>query len=579
MKKKLFIFFLLVTCCQVSFSQNVGIGTTTPNSSAMLDLTSTSKGLLVPRMTTGSVVAISNPARGLLVYDSSVNLLLANKGTGENPAWQPVDNNNGWNITGNSGTQALHFIGTTDNKPLRFRINNVQSGIIDSSGRTTLLGYSSGSSITTGAANTGFGYRALYSNTAGNSNTAAGAYSLQANTSGNNNSAVGYESLFSNSTGDNNTAVGITALRLNTTGNNNTATGTESLYSNSSGSENSAYGFKVLYSNTIGTNNTAFGNYSLFANISGSYNTAVGIASLNWNSNGVGNSSLGYWTLFNNLSGSYNTAAGMFALSSNTVGVQNTAFANNALLRNVNGNYSTAMGYSALKECINGWGNTGIGHEAMINTLSSSYNTAIGYRAGFNANNGWNNTFIGSDANANFNGLFNTIAIGNGALTTASNQVRIGNSSNNSIGGHANWTNLSDGRFKKNIQENVRGLDFIMKLRPVTYNLDVTSLSKSLHEPENKTWNDDMKNASAEKEQVLQTGFVAQEVEAAAKQLGYDFSGVDKPKNENDFYGLRYAEFVVPLVKAMQEQQHIIESLAKKIENLEAELNTVKVKR
>ena len=48
-------------------------------------------------------------------------------------------------------------------------------------------------------------------------------------------------------------------------------------------------------------------------------------------------------------------------------------------------------------------------------------------------------------------------------------------------------------------------------------------------------------------------------MELAAESVGYDFSGVDKPKNEDDFYGLRYAEFVVPLVKAIQEQQQIIE--------------------
>jgi len=47
-------------------------------------------------------------------------------------------------------------------------------------------------------------------------------------------------------------------------------------------------------------------------------------------------------------------------------------------------------------------------------------------------------------------------------------------------------------------------------------------------------------------------------VEQAAKEIGYDFSGVDTPDNPNDFYGLRYAEFVVPLVKAVQEQQSII---------------------
>ena len=55
------------------------------------------------------------------------------------------------------------------------------------------------------------------------------------------------------------------------------------------------------------------------------------------------------------------------------------------------------------------------------------------------------------------------------------------------------------------------------------------------------------------KESIRQSGFIAQEVEQAALNVNYEFSGVDAPKNENDFYGLRYAEFVVPLVKAVQE--------------------------
>ena len=84
------------------------------------------------------------------------------------------------------------------------------------------------------------------------------------------------------------------------------------------------------------------------------------------------------------------------------------------------------------------------------------------------------------------------------------------------------------------------------------------------------------KQSESEKGAILQSGFIAQEVENAAKEVGFDFSGVDKPKNENDRYGLRYAEFVVPLVKAMQEQQKIIEDqkttnqeLIKRIERLE----------
>jgi len=64
-----------------------------------------------------------------------------------------------------------------------------------------------------------------------------------------------------------------------------------------------------------------------------------------------------------------------------------------------------------------------------------------------------------------------------------------------------------------------------------------------------------------QKSEMLMSGFIAQEVEAAAQEIGYEFSGIDAPRNANDFYGLRYAEFVVPLVKAMQEQQIQIENL------------------
>lgn len=59
--------------------------------------------------------------------------------------------------------------------------------------------------------------------------------------------------------------------------------------------------------------------------------------------------------------------------------------------------------------------------------------------------------------------------------------------------------------------------------------------------------------AIEEKSKVVHTGFIAQEVEVAAKKLNYDFNGVDAPKNEQDLYGIRYSKFVVPLVKAVQE--------------------------
>jgi len=160
---------------------------------------------------------------------------------------------------------------------------------------------------------------------------------------------------------------------------------------------------------------------------------------------------------------------------------------------------------------------------------------------------------------------------------TASNQVRIGNSSVTSIGGYAGWTNLSDARFKKNVRENVPGLDFILKLKPVTYSLDVEKLNEFLNIPDSLSKADDfLTQAMDEKSAMVQTGFIAQDVESVANQLGFDFSGIDKPKTESDHYGLRYAEFVVPLVKAVQELAAQNENLSQQVDKLTEEINRLK---
>ncbi len=78
--------------------------------------------------------------------------------------------------------------------------------------------------------------------------------------------------------------------------------------------------------------------------------------------------------------------------------------------------------------------------------------------------------------------------------------------------------------------------------------------------------------ALKEKEAISYTGFIAQEVEEAARKTEYNFSGVHKPTNEKDNYALSYAEFVVPLVKAVQEQQQMIDLLQKQVEAARAEI-------
>jgi len=81
--KKLFFFCVMAVMTISSFSQgSVGVGTTSPNTSAQLDISSTNKGLLIPRLTSTQRKAISNPASGLLVFDTDKQSLYMYNGGG-----------------------------------------------------------------------------------------------------------------------------------------------------------------------------------------------------------------------------------------------------------------------------------------------------------------------------------------------------------------------------------------------------------------------------------------------------------------------------------------------------------------
>jgi len=303
------------------------------------------------------------------------------------------------------------------------------------------------------------------------------------------------------------------------------------------------------------------------------------------------NTATGYYALYSYTTGWDNTATGSRALFSNTTGSYNTANGREALYSNTNGAFNTANGRFALFENTTGDGNTANGDEALYSNTTGVLNTASGVGAGSYNNNNTFCTFIGFDADQSVTTDFtNSTALGNKSLITASNQVRIGNSSVISIGGYEPWTNLSDGRFKKNVNENVPGLLFINQLHAITYTMDVTKLRNFLGEDRQnetataggKTLREKNPEAEAliqkgiqEKEKIIHTGFVAQEVEEAAKKIGYDFSGVDKPQNEHTPYGLRYSEFVVPLVKAVQELSKISEGLRTENDELKSEIRNL----
>ncbi len=315
----------------------------------------------------------------------------------------------------------------------------------------------------------------------------------------------------------------------------NTAVGFESLNNSSSGEDNTAFGFKALHTNTSGDHNTAIGTQALFENETGINNTAVGSHTLWWNVSGHGNTAVGNHALSKNDECSYNVAIGVNALRDNSTYATEDYHANE----------NTAVGNESLILNTTGYGNTAVGFKAMHENKSGRYNTAIGYE-----------TQMTDDD------LHYTVAIGYKSIAHASNRVRIGGTNILQIGGQVGWSILSDGRFKRNIKENVPGLRFIRKLRPVTYTKDLGSLN-------------DFSGIEFEKEQdrVLEaiesevcSGFIAQEVEKAALEVGYDFSAIHEPENEKDTYTLKYAEFVVPLVKAVQELEEDNTRLKSKID-------------
>jgi hypothetical protein len=194
-------------------------------------------------------------------------------------------------------------------------------------------------------------------------------------------------------------------------------------------------------------------------------------------------------------------------------------------------------------------------------------NVAIGHASlGVNTT-GNNNTVIGSSADVSTGNLTNATALGYGANVDASNKVRIGNSAVTVIEGQVPFTTPSDGRYKFNVQENVKGLDFILKLRPVTYQFDVQRFDAHLAHRDGLN-SDAIQAAYEEATRIRRSGFIAQEVEKAAAAADYDFSGIVRPKTDQDHYSLSYEAFVVPLVKAIQEQQQVIDKQDKKIAGL-----------
>lgn len=431
---------LLTGFSYLTFGQGVGINTTSEpaDESAILDVSSTTQGMLAPRMTTAQREAIASPATGLLVFDNETGSF--------------------WFYTGTEWNDLA-----AEELPISFTGSNVLAG--------EGAGQSMGNNTVVGNANVAIGFEALRD--------------FQGPASGSGNAfhvAVGWGS----------------ASRTT----------------------------EVAFSAPNTPENPSVFPFLAYANVS-----------------------VGARTLEQNTTGAHNVTMGYQANQRNTIGADNTSIGSYALNKNTSGSKNVTTGFRSLQE----------------NTVGNA-NVAIGFDAGFNGTTNENCTYIGAFAqnDAPANSYTNSTAIGHQATITADNQVRIGNADVTSIGGQVDWSTLSDGRYKVNVAEDVPGLDFIMRLRPVTYNVDKSKLSKKFN------------NTDGSVSSTVETGFIAQEVEKAAQESAFEFDAVNPPKNENDYYTLSYAKLVVPLTKAVQELQLLIDRQTEEIASLKAEVETLK---
>ena len=269
MKRKIYailtVGLLLGSASVFAQKDNVGIGTTSPDASAVLDIQSSNKGLLIPRMSLEQRKSVNRPATGLMIYqtDEKAGFYFYN-GDDWKPLTEAVGNAkavaldvDNWSKNGDA-VSSTNFIGTTNGQALRFRVNNIHAGSINRfGGGNVSLGYESG------LTNTGF------------QNVSIGFNSLKTATGASNNVAIGYESLLSTISGIGNIGLGVKTLK-SSTGNNNMAIGSLALENLGAGSSNVAIGNTALRNKTSGNNNVAIGAAALESNVTGTGNVAIG---------------------------------------------------------------------------------------------------------------------------------------------------------------------------------------------------------------------------------------------------------------------------------------------------------------
>jgi hypothetical protein len=370
-----------------------------------------------------------------------------------------------------------------------------------------------------------------------------GSFALSANTTASLNVGIGTSSFRNNITGTENTGLGTNSgfyvtSSSNTYVGNNAGLGAVGV---STGGANTGLGNRTLQQITTGSQNTAVGDYAGHNNTTGVRNTSLGAGALDYNNTGSRNTSIGMWsgrTAPTFSSGNDNTYLGYSAGASNITGNNNTILGANANVALTTLNYATAIGSGATVNCNNclTLGGTtatnrtrvGINYNTPsfaldINQTTGSTSSGIGLRY---LTNTWE-IMQGSSTNFwfNYNGTLDAwITSGTGAYNA-----------------------VSDQRLKSNIRPMESILDKVMQLNVSRYEYNRNNPNK-----------------------IQSIGFLAQQVEPLFPEVVSKQVMEDPNSEMKEVYGMDYAGMSVIAIKAIQEQQKIIEQLTKRIEELEA---------
>lgn len=319
---------------------------------------------------------------------------------------------------------------------------------------------------------------------------------------------------------------------------------------------------------TTGTLNSADGN------------TGLGVDVFEALTEGDNNVAIGFGALKACTTGSELVGVGPDALKSATTAVSCIAIGDRAFEDLVDSPYNVAIGYKSGQNFEDGASNEGsctfVGDSSGRSVTSGKQNTMIGAFAGhgnsYATTTGYRNVFVGSSAHGNAADSNTEIVIGFGPRGIGNGYITLGDASNRTYAqqGSATWAGTSDQRLKTDIVNEPLGISFINDLRPVKFKWkkkkDVdSSIFPEIHE-------------AGSEERVQPTehgedkhGFIAQELESTlAKYSDVGDKGHEIFQQTTDgVYTASPTALIPMLVKAMQEQQTIIDDLKSRIETLE----------